>query len=80
MLNIFDCNALASLPDSFGNLSSLETLYIQFCNALTSLPDSFLHLGSYISFDRYLLDRILENPRTNSQLRRYIERNVTIVE
>ena len=43
-------NALASLPESFGGLSSLVTLYLQ-DNALASLPESFGGLASLVRLE-----------------------------
>ena len=45
-------NQLTSLPESIGNLSSLEDLYLSF-NQLTSLPES---IGSLNSLERLWLD------------------------
>ncbi|ORY10292.1 L domain-like protein [Neocallimastix californiae] len=43
ILNAEDCEKLKSLPDSIGNLETLEELYLNNC-AIKSLPDSFSNL------------------------------------
>jgi leucine-rich repeat protein SHOC2 len=44
-LRIYDCQALVSLPESIGNLTSLEKLVISECRKLDSLPKGMANLS-----------------------------------
>ena len=49
-LEFYWLNQLTTLPDNFGNLSSLKTLWL-FFNQLTSLPESIGNLNSLETFE-----------------------------
>jgi len=49
-------NQLTTLPESIGNLSSLETLYLYY-NQLTTLPESICNLSSDCKI--YVYDNLL---------------------
>ena len=49
-LEFYWYNQLTILPDNFGNLSSLKTLWL-FFNQLTSLPESIGNLSSLENFE-----------------------------
>jgi leucine-rich repeat protein SHOC2 len=50
-LRIYDCQALVSLPESIGNLTSLEKMVISECRKLDSLPKGMINLSKLHSLN-----------------------------
>ncbi|MHA1231615.1 MAG: leucine-rich repeat domain-containing protein [Candidatus Helarchaeota archaeon] len=72
-LGLYACG-LTALPESFGQLKSLQELWI-YENQLTTLPESFLHLSNlkmlYIEGNPF-------DSTANAVLKELKERNVSI--
>ncbi|KAG5181743.1 hypothetical protein JKP88DRAFT_320814 [Tribonema minus] len=56
--------SLESLPESFGNLTALTSLDMQFCKSLVSLPESFGNLTALKTLSLAGCDELVRKPET----------------
>jgi hypothetical protein len=68
VLDLYDCDNLAQLPDSLGQLAALTHLRLGYCTALEELPESIGALSNLHTLDAYGCRNLLLLPGSIDQL------------